>query len=117
MEVAGFVIGGLLVLAMIGVSVRGWLTLPSGTRIPVHHGIGGYNNYRSKTYGLVAWPVGGVVIYGLYCGISAGLVHPNHGSDGTGLLIIPAVLILVLASQIGAIRAASRGAGPSTGLG
>jgi len=117
MEITGFVIGGLLVLAMTGVSIRGWLALPSDARIPVHHGIGGYNNYRSKTYGLVAWPVGGVIIYGLYCGISAGLVHPNHGSSGIGLLIIPIVLILVAVAQLGAIRAASRGARPGVGLG
>lgn len=65
MAAAGLTVGGLLVFAMIGVSVRGWLTLPSDDRVPVHHGLRGYGRYLSKTAGLVTWPPAGIVIYGL----------------------------------------------------
>ena len=48
MAAAGLTAGGLLVLAMIVVSVRGWFTLPSDARVPVHHGLRGYGQYLSE---------------------------------------------------------------------
>jgi hypothetical protein len=107
MTAAGLAIGGVLVLAMIGVSTWGARTLPSDVRIPVHSGLGGYNNFRSKTFGLVSWPLGGLFVYGIYCGITAGITHP-HGSAGPVSIIMPAVLLLLVVSQVGAIRAALR---------
>jgi uncharacterized membrane-anchored protein YitT (DUF2179 family) len=116
MEIAELSVGGLLILVMIGVSIRGWLTLPSDARVPVHYGVGSYNNFVSKTAGLVLWPVGGAVVYGIFCGIFAGLVHPHHGSAGGALIIMPILLAVLIAAQVGAIRAANRGAGTGMGL-
>ena len=58
-----FVISGLLLGAMIGISWYGARTLPPDARIPLHFGIGTYNNFASKTTGLIIWPVGGVVVF------------------------------------------------------
>lgn len=107
MTAVGLAIGGVLVLAIIGVSTWGWRTLPPDIRIPVHSGIGGYNNFKSKTFGLIAWPVGGVVAYGIFWGIVAGAVHP-HGNVGPTGIILPVLLAVILVSQVGAIRAALR---------
>lgn len=107
MTAVAFSIGGVFVLAMIGVSAWAWRVLPADVRIPVHSGIGGYNNFRSKTTGLIAWPAGGAVIYGMFVGGIEGLV-PHHGSGNSAAIIIPIVLAILLASQAGAIRAALR---------
>jgi hypothetical protein len=107
MTAAGLAIGGVFVLAMIGVSTWAWRALPPDVRIPVHSGIGGYDNFRSKTRGLITWPVGGVVIYGVFLGVIEGVV-PRHGSGNPAVIIIPIVLAVVLVAQVGAIRAALR---------
>ena len=45
--IAVLVIGGVLLLAMIGVSWYGWITLPADALVPIHFGAG-YNNFVSK---------------------------------------------------------------------
>jgi len=102
------VLGGMLVLAMTSVTVYGWLRLPSDARIPVHHGLGSYNNYRKKTVGLLSWPAVGVLIYAILIAVAANTLRANHASKSTVLVILPATLVIVLLLQIGAIRAASR---------
>jgi hypothetical protein len=107
MAVAGLIVGGLLVFAMIGVSVRGWLTLPSDARVPVRHGLRGYARYLSKTAGLVTWAAAGIVIYGLDLGVFAEGVATHYRGTGAPLFL-PAVLAGLIPVQIGAIRAAGR---------
>jgi hypothetical protein len=108
MAATGLTVGGLLVLAMIAVSVRGWLALPSDARVPVQHGLRGYRRYLSKTAGLVTWPAAGVVIYALDIGVFAEDLATHDRSTGAPLLILPTVLAVLLAVQIGAIRAAAK---------
>jgi len=104
-------VGGLLVLAMIAVSVRGWLTLPSDARVPIRHGLRGYGNYLSKTAGLITWPAAGIIIYGLYVGVFAEDLA-THYRTGLPLLFLPAVLVVLITVQMGAIRAAGKSSGP-----
>jgi hypothetical protein len=108
MAAVGFTAGGLLVLAMIAVSVRGWLTLPPDARVPVRHGLRGYGRYLSRTAGLVTWPAAGIVIYGLYAGVFAEDLATHDRGTGVPLLFLPVVLITV---QVGAIRAAGKASG------
>lgn len=111
MAAAGLTAGGLLVVAMIAVSVRGWLTLPSDARVPIRHGLRGYGNYLSKTAGLVSWPAAGAVIYGLYIGVFAEDLATDDRRAGVLLLLLPAVLVVLFIVQIGAVRAAGRTSG------
>jgi hypothetical protein len=60
--IASLVIGGVILLAMIGVSCYGWVTLPANARVPIHFGAG-YNNFVPKGLGLVMHPAAGVVTY------------------------------------------------------
>jgi hypothetical protein len=53
--IAVLVIGGVLLLAMIGVSCYGWVTLPADAQVPIHFGTG-YNNFVSKRLGLIMHP-------------------------------------------------------------
>ena len=53
MTVVSFVISGLLLGAMIGMSRSGARTLPPDARVPLHFGIGAYNNFASKTTGAI----------------------------------------------------------------
>jgi len=111
MVATGLAAGGLLIVAMIAVSVRGWLTLPSDARVPVRHGLRGYGNYLSKTAGLVTWSAAGIVIYGLYIGVFAEDLATHYRGTGTPLAFLPVVLVVLVAVQIGAIRAAGRTSG------
>jgi hypothetical protein len=106
--VIGLTVGGLLVLAMIAVSARGWVTLPSDARVPIRHGLRGYGNYLSKTSGLVSWPAAGVVIYGLYTGVFAEGLATHYRGAGVPLLFLPVILAVLIIVQIGALRAAGR---------
>ena len=112
MAAVGLTIGGLLVLAMIAVSARGWRTLPPDARVPIHHGLRGYGNYLSKTAGLVTWPAAGIVIYGLYVGVFAEGLATHYRGTGVPLVFLPIVLVVLIAVQIGAIHAAGKSSGP-----
>jgi len=106
--VIGLTVGGLLVLAMIAVSARGWLTLPSDARVPIRHGFRGYGNYLSKPAGLASWPAAGIVIYGLYTGVFAEGLATNSRGTGVPLLFLPVILAVLIIVQVGALRAAGR---------
>ena len=110
MAAAGLTAGGLLVLAMIVVSVRGWLTLPPDARVPVHHGLQSYGQYLPKTAGLGTWLAAGIVIYGLYAGVVAEDLATHYRGTGV-LLFLPDVLFVLVTVQIGAIRAAGKTSG------
>ena len=60
--IAALVIGGVLLLAMIGVAWYGWVTLPADAQVPIHFGTG-YNNFVSKRFGLIMHPAVGVVVF------------------------------------------------------
>jgi hypothetical protein len=106
MAVAGLAIGGLLVLAIIGVSAWAWRRLPPDVRIPVHRGLSGYNNYQSKTAGLVTWPAGAAIVYGIDVGLTAAV--PERARVATVLIVLPVVLVILLVGEMGAIKAAVR---------
>jgi hypothetical protein len=112
MAAAELTVGGLLVLAMIAVSVRGWRTLPSHARVPIHRGLrGGYGVYISKTAGLISWPASGIVIYGLYVGVFAEDLATHYRGTVTPLLFLPLVLAALIRVQLGALRAAGNSSG------
>ena len=106
MTTAAIVIGVLLLLAMVGISVYGAITLPSDARIPLHYGIGSYGNFASKTVGLIMWPVGGA---GDLRDIRRG-VRARHQAEPLGAVpdtfIMVVVLVLVVALEYGAISLA-----------
>ena len=109
MTAVPLVISGLLLGAMIGISWYGARTLPPDARIPLHFGIGAYNNFASRTTGLIVWPAAGVVIFAFLAAVSAGAVKGNHGgSPGAVLIILPIVLAVTVAAQWGAISLARR---------
>jgi hypothetical protein len=92
-------IGGVILLAMIGVSWYGWVTLPADARVPIHFGAG-YNNFVPKRVGLVVHPAAGALVLVL----SALTTHGSHKTPP--VFIFPLVMCLLLAVQVGAIRVA-----------
>jgi hypothetical protein len=104
-----FVISGLLVGVMIGISLYGSRILPPDAQIPLHLGPRGYGSFASKTIGLILFPVAGAVIFALLAGISEHVIKGNHGGSGTtALIILPIALAVIAATQWGAIAAARR---------
>jgi hypothetical protein len=103
MDVGAIIAGGVVLAAMIGISAYAAVTLPAGARIPVHHGLGGYNNWVSKNTALILWPAGGAVAFAVLVATAA-----SAGTSGKAapVLILPVVLLIAAVSQYGAIRAA-----------
>jgi hypothetical protein len=107
MSVALLVIDSLLLLGMVGVSLYGASALPPGARVPVHFGPGAYNNWVPKSVGLLLWPLGGGVVYG----ILAVHARSQQADGGSGLPAgLTIALAVMLATEVGALRVAlSRG--------
>jgi hypothetical protein len=93
-------IGGVLLLVMIGVSCYGWVNLPADARVPIHFGAG-YNNFVSKRLGLIVHPAAGVLVYVIFA-----LATHHHSSKSTPAFIVPIIMCVLLAVQIGAIKVA-----------
>lgn len=106
MDAGALAAGGVVLLAMVAMSVWGARALPPGARVPVHHGIGGYGNWQPKVFALITYPVAGALVFALI----AGVVAPGGTSSGKSapVLLAPVVLLIVAASQYGALRAAIR---------
>jgi hypothetical protein len=112
--VVSLVIGGLLLAVMIGISCYGAVSLPSDARIPLHYGIGSYNNFAAKTTALILWPAGGAVLFALLAALSVHAIKPNHpgggASGGVPAIIMPIALAIIVATQWGAISLAKKNA-------
>lgn len=96
------IVDDLVVLAMVGVSVHGGLTLPPTARVPVHFGPLGYNRWLPRTAGLVLWPAVGVAVLAVAIGIARS--RPDGGSGPPVPFTVAFVVMLV--SQLGALRVA-----------
>ena len=110
MTVVSIVIGGLLLAVMIGISCYGAVSLPSDARIPLHYGIGSYNNFASKTTALILWPAIGALLFALLTAVSLHAIKPNHPGGGAPAIIAPIALAIIAATQWGAISVARKNA-------
>jgi hypothetical protein len=104
---ATLAIGGVILLAMIGVSWYGAATLPSDARVPIHFGIS-YNWYVAKRVGLVMHPAVAAVVFLLT--VFTADRNSAHGASSRPLAhVLPVIIMCVLlAVQVGAIRVARR---------
>jgi hypothetical protein len=95
------IIGGVLLLAIIGVSLYGAAALPSGAQVPIHFGPAGANRWLPKKTGLAIWPALGVIAYVIVLATD----HDKgiHGSPATGITV---ALCVILATQIGSLAVA-----------
>ncbi|HEY7324831.1 MAG TPA: hypothetical protein VH520_08385 [Streptosporangiaceae bacterium] len=107
--IAVLVASGVIWLAMVGTSGYGWLTLPPASLVPVHFGLGAYNNFVPKRIGLLIHPSIGALVYVII--VVANSAHATHGPRIPVDAILPVVMCLLLVVQIGAIRAARRRSG------
>ena len=108
---AALVIGGVILLAMIGVSWYGAVTLPADARVPVHFGVS-YNNFVPKRAGLVIHPALGALVFLIIGIVSRGKPATGTSSHGAPThIILPIIMGVLLVVQIGAIRVARRRSG------
>jgi hypothetical protein len=96
---AAFITGAVLLLAMIGVAWYGWVTLPADARVPIHFGAG-YKNFVSKRLGLITHPAAGVLVYAIFA------LATRHSSKSSPAFIVPVIMCVLLAVQVGAIKVA-----------
>ena len=107
MSIDTVVLGVAVLLAMVGISVYGWVKLPPGARVPLHRGPGGYGNWQPKALALITYPVGGAVVFAiaLTATFSAISRKPALG------LIAPLAFLAIFFAQYFAVMAAIRNAG------
>jgi hypothetical protein len=103
MDIGAMAIGSVLLVAMLGVSVYAAVTLPPGALVPVHRGLGGYNNWQPKRVALVLWSGIAVAIYVIILA-TAGAAGPNGRLAPT--VVLPVAQLVLIFNQMGAIRAA-----------
>lgn len=104
----GIVVGAVVLLAMIGTSSYGWVTLPADARVPVHFGAG-YNNFVPKRIGLIIHPAVGALLFVIV--LVTGRAHTTHGPSFPIGVFLPLIMCLLLVVQAGAIRVARRRSG------
>jgi predicted Na+-dependent transporter len=104
---AELVIGGVILLAMIGVSCYGAVTLPSDARVPIHFGVS-YNNFVPKRIGLVVHPAAGAVVLLLSIFVSHGNSANGTSSKAVPHVIFVIIMCVLLVVQVGAIWMARR---------
>jgi hypothetical protein len=100
-------VGAALLLAMIGVSWYGWITLPADARVPIHFGAS-YNNFVPKRLGLIIHPAVGALVYV----IVAVAIHRSTGTSPG--FIVPLVMCVLLIVQVGAVKVARGRSGPAS---
>ena len=104
---ASLIIGGMLLLAIVAASGWGAVVLPADARIAVHYGSENHQFMVAKRAGLLIWPALGLIVYGALGGIVAS--HLAAGwVPGVRDVLVPAVLVVVLAFQAGALITARR---------
>jgi len=113
---ASLVIGGMLLLASVAASGWGAAVLPADARIPVHYGSAEHFYPASKRAGLLIWPAVGAVLYGVLGGIARSGMAAGW-VPGFRDVLVPAVMVVVLAFQAGALILARRppGRAPAAG--
>ncbi len=103
MDAGSVIAGSVLLVAMIAVAGYAAVTLPADAQVPVHYGIGGYNNWQPKRVAVALWAGVAVLLYVLILVTAAAA-----GAHGTlaAAVILPVAQLIVIANQLGAIRAA-----------
>ena len=105
---ASLIVGGVFVLAMVIASVRGAVVLPADARIPVHAGSVERCYLVPKRAGLVIWPGAGALVFGLLGGVAASSLAADWTAS-VRTVLMPAVVGVLLAFQVGALAIARRG--------
>jgi hypothetical protein len=104
---ASLIIGGVLLLAIVAASGWGAVVLPADARIAVHYGSENHQYLVSKRAGLFIWPALDVILYGALGGIIASRLAVGW-VPGFRDVLVPAVMVVVLAFQAGALITARR---------
>jgi hypothetical protein len=107
MSIGTVVAGVVVLLAMVGISAYGWVTLPSDARIPLHRGPGGWGSWQPKAMALITYPVGGAVVFAIAATATS---SAKSGKTASGI-IAPVVILVVAVTQYFAVRAAISNAG------
>jgi hypothetical protein len=102
------IVGGAFLLAMVIASVRGAVVLPADARIPVHAGSVERCYLAPKRAGLVIWPGAGALAFGALGGVAASSLAADWTAS-VRTVLMPAVVGVLLAFQVGALVLARRG--------
>ena len=106
--VAALAVGGVLLAMMIAASGYAAVILPASARIALHLGSHQHVFLVSKRAGLVIWPAVGAVLYGVLGAVSASSLASDW-VPGARDVLMPAVMVVVLGFQAGALVLAAGG--------
>lgn len=106
MDIVLGVVGGAAVLALVALSAWGAVALPPGSKIPLHHGFGGWNNWQPKKLALIVWPAIGAVLYVILLVVT--IRASSTGRSSPAVIIAPIAMIVIAVGYLNALRAALR---------
>lgn len=104
-------VGSVLLVMMVGVSVRAAVTLPPSAQVPINRGLRGYRNWQPKRAALALWSGGAVVVY---AAILLVVWAPGSHVGLTPAVALPATQLVLIFNQMGAVRAARSRSGGGT---
>ena len=105
---AALVIGGLFLAAMACMAGYAARTLPAGARVPLNAGVPEHSLWLSRRAGLAAWLGAGAVAYAVLAFLTGSGIAANW-FPSVRTVLLPAVMLVVLAAETGAIVTARRG--------
>ena len=105
---AALVIGGLFLAAMTVVAGYAARTLPAGARVPLNAGVPEHSLWLSRRAGLAAWLGTGGLAYAVFASLTESGIAANW-SPAVRTVLLPAVMLVVLAAESGAVVTARRG--------
>lgn len=113
--------GSLLLLGMIAGAGYAARVLPSGARVPLNAGVPEHSLWLPRWAGLAAWLGAGAAVFAALAWLTTSSVSAGWSSPPLRAVLLPAVMLVLLAAETGAIISARRRAGlgrpPAPGAG
>jgi hypothetical protein len=100
------VIGGVFLASMAGVTGYALRALPAGALVPLNAGVPEHSVWLSRPAGLSAWAGIGAAAYAV--GTALTVAVGANWMPSVRMVLLPCVMLIVLAAQVGAVICARR---------
>lgn len=109
--VVSVVVGSLFLLGMVAAAGYALRVLPAGARVPLNAGVPEHSLWLSRRAGLASWLGLGAVVFAAVAWLTVSGVSAGWNSQALREVLLPAVMLVLLAAETGAVITARRRAG------
>ncbi|MCL2582176.1 MAG: hypothetical protein FWE35_06950 [Streptosporangiales bacterium] len=109
--VVSLVLGSLLLLGMAAAAGYAVRSLPAGSRVPLNAGVPEYSLWLPARAGLGAWLGAGAAVFAVLAWLTTSSVSAHWSSPALRAVLLPAVMLVMLAAEAGAVISARQRAG------